>query len=255
VGKLHEVLAVEKDARNAIVKILAEGKKTFESRSAHFLESRKTYTPYNAEDTDLLDEEFTPMVTTVKEKLDHMQGYIVHLMDLEIQKETANQEAKADIIVEKDNGERETLITEVPVTMLVQMENLLQTVRMVYDAAPTIDPAKVWTKDPNTENVFVAERFTRVRTKKVPEVIVKHEGNDKHPPQTELFTMDKGVGTWTHSARSGALSPKQKSQLLKRIDKLIAAVKIARAKANETEVKSIQMGNKIFAFINEGFKY
>ena len=253
-GKLHQTLAVEKDIKNVMSKVMAETRKTFSDRTALFLETRKSYHPLNAEDTDLPDEEFTPMTTTVQEKMDYTQDAVVRLLDIEIQKEKANQMAKADLVIELDNGEKQTIMTELPVTLLVQYENILEQVRDVYNAAPTLDPAKVWIKDQNRENVYIADPVSRVRTKKMPEVIVKHEGNDKFAPQTELVTMDKVVGNWTHAFASGALSPKQKSQILRRIDQLIAGVKIARAKANETEVSPVQIGKKIFTFINEGLK-
>lgn len=253
-NKLHAILAVEKDIRNLFGNLVTEGKKTFESRSSHFIESRKSYQPLNAEDTDLPDTEFVPIVTTVKEKLDYIQGTIVKLMDIELQKEKANQEAKSDLVVTQDDGAKVTILTDVPVTLLVQFEGVLENIRGLYHAIPTLDPAKVWKKDPNRENIFIADPVTRVRTKKVTEVIVKAPSTDKFPAQTELVTVDKKVGDWTHDFSSGALSPKQKSQLLRRIDQLISGVKIARAKANETLVGNYEIGQQIFNFINEGFK-
>lgn len=251
-GKLHQTLAVEKDIKNVMSKVLTEARKTFGDRSALFLETRKSYLPHNADDTDLPDEEFTPMVTTVKEKMDYIQESVIRLLDIELQKEKANQKAVGDLIVERNNGDKELIMAGLPVTLLVQYENILENLRDVYNTAPTLDPAKVWEKDKNRKDVYIADPVKRVRTKKLPEVIVKHEGNDKFPPQTELVTMDKVVGVWTHSFASGALSPKQKSNILRRIDQLIAGVKIARAKANETEVGSEEIGKKLFTFINEG---
>jgi hypothetical protein len=251
-GKIHELLAVEKDVKDVFSKILDETAETFNQRSAHFLETRKSYRPYNDLDKDLPDEEHTPMVTTVEDKLTYAQGHIIRFVDVELQKERANQTAKSDIIVEMPDGKPKTILTEAPVTFLVQMESALDRIRKVYDKIPTLDPAKTWSKDETKNGIWRADPVKRVRTKKVPKVIVKYDATKEHPAQTEIHLLDEAVGEWTQSFSSGALSPKQKSQILARIDRLIAGVKIARAKANSQEVDSARVGLQIFNFINEG---
>lgn len=251
-GKLHELLAVEKDVKDVVNKILDETAKTFNQRSAHFQETRKSYAPFKADDKDIPDQEFTPMVTTVKAKLDYNQVPVVRLVDIELQKERANQKASADVVVEMPDGSTETILERAPVTFLVQMETLLERLRKTYDEIPTLDPAKVWKIETTKEGVWVADPVKRVRTKKMPKVVVKHEPTKEHPAQTEIVQIDEGVGEWTHSYESGALSPKQKSQLLDRIDRLIVGFKIARAKANAQEIESAKIGGRLFNFINEG---
>lgn len=251
-GKLHELLAVEKDAKDVFAKIIEETLKTFNQRSSHFVESRKVYSPFKDEDKDRPDEEFTPMVTTVKEKLDYAQGAIVRFIDIELQKEHGNQAASADIIVELPDGTTETLLEKAPVTFLVQMESALERVRKVYSEIPTTDPSKVWSVDESREGVWKSNPIERVRTKKVPTVITKAEATDKFQAQCEVIMTDEAVGTWTQTYASGGLSPKQKSQLLARIDALIVGVKIARAKANTQETESFKVGQKFFNYINQG---
>lgn len=252
-GKLHELLAVEKDAKDVFSKIIEETQKTFNQRSGHFVESRKSYSPFNDQDKDRPDEEFTPMVTTVREKLDYAQGSIVRFIDVELQKERANQQASADVVVELPDGTTETILEKAPVTFLVQMESVLERVRKVYQETPTIDPSKVWSVDGTRNGVWKSEPVERVRTKKIPKVITKAEATDKFQAQTEIVMADEAVGTWTQTFASGALSPKQKSQILARIDMLIAGVKIARAKANGQETDNSRIGLKFFNYINAGF--
>jgi hypothetical protein len=251
-GKIHELLAVEKDVKDVFSKILDETVKTFNQRSAHFLETRKAYHPFSEQDKDLPDEEHTPMVTTVMDKLNYAQGHIIRFVDVELQKERANQTAKSDIVVEMPDGKTKVILADAPVTFLVQMESSLERIRKVYDEIPTLDPSKTWTKDETKSGVWKAELVKRVRTKKVPKVLVKYDATKEHPAQTDIVQMDEAVGEWTHSFSSGALSPKQKSQILDRIDRLIAGVKIARAKANSQEVDSAKVGLQIFNFLNEG---
>lgn len=253
-GLLHELLAVEKDAKDVFAKIIEETLKTFNQRSGHFVETRKTYSPFNDEDKDRPDEEFVPMVTTVKQKLDYAQDAIVRFMDIELQKERANQKASSDLIVEKPDGTMETLIEKAPVTFLVQMETTLERIRKVYEEIPTLDPAKVWSEDDTREGVWKSDVVERVRSKKIPTVITKAEATDKFQAQTEIVQTDVPVGKWIQTFACGGFSPKQKSQILARIDRLMAGIKIARAKANAQEVDNSRIGNVIFKYINEGIK-
>jgi len=252
-GKLHELLAVEKDVKNVMAKIVTETAKTFKDRSAHFCETRKAYEPINEADTDRPDEEFSPMVTSVVDKLAYTESHLVRAIDVFLQKEKSNQTAKADWDVELPDGSKKTILKDVPVTMLVQLESILADLRSnIYDAIPTLDPAKVWTKDVNRKNVFVADSLKRARSKKVQKPIVLYQATDKHPAQTQLITEDETVGYWIHSTSSSALAPIQKSELIDRLDRLISGVKIARAKANDIECDKSQVGKNLFRFINEG---
>lgn len=253
-GLLYELLAVEKDAKEVFIKIIAETSKTFSQRSGHFVETRKTYRPLIDGDKDRPDEEFTPMVTTVKDKLDYSQESIIRLIDIGIQKEHANQKANADVVVELPDGTQETLLEGAPVTFLVQMENILDKVRKMYEDIPTIDPSKLWDIDETRDGIWKSDPIDCVRTKKVPKVIVKAKATEKFQEQSEIVNMDEPVGIWTKTSASGALSPKQKSQILGRIDRLISGIKIARAKANAQEISTHKFGQTVFNFINQGFK-
>lgn len=250
-GKLHELLAVENDIKDVFSKIIDETTKTFNQKSSHFQETRKKYHPFKAEDTDISDEEFIPMVTTVSEKLKYATGSFIRMIDVVLQKEKSNQQACADLIVEAPDGTTKTIIEKVPVIFLVQMENIFTRIRGVFSEIPTFDPAKVWKKDETGIGIWKADDIKRIRTKKVPQVIVKYDATKEHPAQTELVQIDTAVGEWIHSTKTGALSPKQKSQLLDRIDRLIAGIKIARAKANNLEVENVHVGRQFFNFIEE----
>ena len=65
----------------------------------------------------------------------------------------------------------------------------------------------------------------------------------------QAFTEDERVGAWTTMIHSGMLTPFEKRKYVDRIDTLLRAVKQARQRANDTEVVSSNIGEKIFNYI------
>jgi hypothetical protein len=255
-GKLHQVLAVEKDVKNKFQKIVTECKETFCQRGKLFNEHRKTYQPLVQDDSYIPgSQEYEPMQSTVRAKLNYVESSMIQAMDILFQKERANSTARADVEIDNGDGTKKTLIKDVPVTALVQLENLVEDVRTrVYDSIPTLDPAKIWHKDDTTPDTWKADPVQTQSTKKNQEALVLFPATDKHPAQCQMIVVDRPAGTWTVSTRSGCLSPLQKSQLLDRLEKLIAGIKIARSKANDIEVDSVAIGKIFFNYINEGLK-
>lgn len=254
-GKLHEVIAVEKDLKNKADKIIKEAHATFSGRKEHFNESSRKYIPYDAEDRDLPDEEFIPMVTTVPAKLQYIQGDLIKLLDCMIQKESTNTKASSNLVVIDNNGSEHTIAENVPVTTLVQFETVLVRIRNdIYDIIPTLDPGKKWVKDDSRDNVWAADPIKRVRNKKIPTVYSCAKATKEHKEQFQILNLDKVVGEWTNSTWSGCLSPKQKSEIMSRLDQIIEGVKKARARANDINVEKINIGNSIFNYINDSIK-
>lgn len=252
-GKLHEVIAVEKDARQTAAKIITETNVTFSKKHQLFSTHAKLYTPLKSEDNERPEEELAQPITTVGDKLEYFEKHIIRLFDIIVQKEEANTRAKEDIIVEV-NDERVTLAEQVPVAALVQLENLFESIRsQVFDVIPTNDPTKAWLDDSQAgEGRYLTASITRQRTNKKPMPIVLSPATDKHPAQVQLVSEDVPVGTWTITYYSGMLSPAEKSNLLSRLDKVLEGIKKARARANTIEVSSVIIGKKLFKFINEG---
>lgn len=83
-----------------------------------------------------MPEEHKEMVTTVHDKLDYMLNqHIVPYLDAVLQKERANQDAKADIVVDGI-----VLAKDVPATFLLGLEEKLKRVHEVLDKIPTLAP-------------------------------------------------------------------------------------------------------------------
>lgn len=244
-GKLHEVLAVEASLKTTAEKVTKEAVKTFSDRHDHFVESHRAYQPKDDEGTKFPPES-KPMVTTVPDKLNYVQAHFENMLDAVYQKEFANTEAKADILV------GETIIAkDVPATFLLTLEKELNNLRKIYEKMPTLDPGKVWKKDTTKDNVYVADPVKTNKTEKTMMSHVAYEATKDHPAQVQVYNKDIVVGEWTNKEWSGCVSVSDKSKYLGKIDELHRAVKKARMRANEVEVKNLKIGKKFFDFINK----
>lgn len=252
-GKLHEVIAVEKDIRSTAAKIVAETNNTFGKKHQLFSTHQKLYEPLKEGDPDKGEEETAQPITTIGDKLSYFETHMVRLFDAILQKEDANSKAKEDIVIFNDN-DKVILAEKVPVSALVQLENIFEEIRTnVYDTIPTLDPTKRWVEDKAAgAGRYLTDVTTRLSSKKIQKPLVLHPGNDKHPPQVQLITEDTPVGNYKINYFSGMISPADKSALLRRVDQMIEAIKKARARANDTEVVSLKIGKRLFKYINEG---
>lgn len=253
-GKLHELIAVEKNVRGTAEKITDETGNTFSDKHQLFCTQQKRWTPLNADDVERLEEELAKPFTTVGNKLNYFSGAIIKVMDVIIQKEKTNAEATADIMVEDANGKPLILSPEVPVSALVQIENVLEDLRKkVFDKIPTLDPSKIWIEDTQAgEGKYRTDAIKRQSTKKINKPITMHPGTDRHPPQVVMATEDVVSGTWDLVYFSGMLSPADKSVILGRLDILIEAVKKARSRANDIDIVRANIGKKLFDFVFSG---
>jgi hypothetical protein len=250
-GKLHELLAVEKDRKGTFQKILIETHETFTKRKEHFSGMVKRYEPLVQDDPEKLEGESKPLVTTANEKLKYFENNMKNFFDIVIQKETTNMSAAADIIVEDDEGVSETIAEKIPVTALLPLENYLEEIRAkVYDVIPTLDPNRDWKKDIQKTDVYKTEEARKIRTKKVVKPIVKAQATDKFPAQVELVPVDDVAGFWVQTDWSSAMTPADKSILLGKVTKLIEGVKRARGRANDIAVVDIKIGQKIVNYLH-----
>ena len=143
------------------------------------------------------------------------------------------------------------LLIAVPVTFLLFLDKQVNDLETFVSKLPTPDPAEEWTHDPNS-GLLRSKATESVRTSKEPTVIVKYEATKEHPAQTELFTKDVPVGTWTQILYSGSLPTDRKNAILERIKKLQDAIKQAKEQANLLEVEKQKAAEAVFAFVFGG---
>lgn len=252
-SKLHEVLAVDKDLEKVATEVVGEAVVTFTKKVDHFTGHVRTLRMFDEgrKQEEAAQGEVKELTTTVPEKLAYVAGHVIRYYDALAQKENTNQVAKADVIL--DDGT--ALLKDIPATLLLALENKLAKLRDMYGSIPTLQPGIEWEVDPNASmsGVYKAAKDEPTsRTEKDFAFKVLYEATDKHPAQIEKWNVDKVVGEYSRSRYSGMLTPKQKSDLLRRLDGLINAVKQARARANTQEVQDLKIGQTIFDYLHKG---
>ena len=245
-NKLHEILAIEQDRKNKANQTLGEAKKIFSKNAILFDGMIKKYVP-TEENAEQIPDETKEMVSTVKQSINDTLQAVIISMDATLSKEETNASgtAKADLIV----GEK--MFGTFSATTLLALESQLSKVLDLYKNIPTLDTARKWNFDEQND-FYRTDEEVKFRTIKRPKVIVKYEATDRHPAQTELVNIDFQVGKYETTYFSGRITPLQKKQLIDKLEALITAVKIARAKANNVEVNNVKLGQEIFNYLNEG---
>jgi hypothetical protein len=164
-------------------------------------------------------------------------------MDVAATLEYGNCQAKADVVV---GGT--AVLTQVPVTYLLNLEKRLTDLRTFVSELPTLDSGKVWEKDPNSK-LFRSKPTRTSRTKKVQRAIVKYDATEHHPAQTEMITDDIIIGSWETIHLSGAITMPRKEQLTDRVNALLDAVKMARMEACSIPIKRQEVGDAVFGYL------
>jgi len=244
-NKLYELLAVEQDRKNKANESLGEAKKTFTKNDPYFDGMIKKYVAIE-EDSEQIPDETKEMVKTVKQQLEEMQENVAAAIDATLSKEETNASntARAELIVGDTN------FGTFSATSLLALESHLSKILDLYQAIPVLDSTRKWSFD-NQKSVYKTDEEVKFRSIKRPQVIVKYEATDKHPAQTELLYLDFQVGKYETTYFSGKLTIAQKNEVIKRLEKMIEAVKVARAKANSIEVQNVKFGDKIFNFLHK----
>lgn len=244
-AKLHELLAIMADRAGAAGAILEETKQTFLKRPDHFKGQTRTVNFFDEERSEENTVDTKEFVTTVRDKLDHTASVVGPYWNALLQLETTNQKAVADLVVEG-----ETLAKDVPATFLLGMETRLKELRAVMLSIPTLAPELSWKADDDLgTGIYVSTPQVNFKGEKRLGHKVLYEATKEHPAQIEKWTEDKPVARIETVHVSTMLSPADKAAMLARLDKLIAAVKQARQRANGIEVEKVHVAKEMFDYI------
>lgn len=231
--KLHELIAVRSSVKTQATKTLTDLSNTFEKKHHHFTAKVKTFTPVG-ENAESKTEEELDLQTTVNKELHWIRPFIAKAVDASLHVALGNTAAFADIVIEDSD---EPLITGLPTTTLLELEDVIEDLRKFAAAIPTLDPAKGFRPDPDKgEGIHVARTIEKVRTQAKKTIYTLAPATEKHAAQVQLIDEQVPIGTIRETEWSSMLTPAQKGLILERIEKLARAVRKARSRANEAEV-------------------
>lgn len=245
--KLHELLAVEGDARDQSAKTRAELLTTFDKRRHLFSEKAVTFFS-NEPNVEPRREEQSDINSTVLTELKWIRGIWGKAIDLGFQVDDGNTKGRADVILEDGS----TFAESVPATALLQLEKRLGELHSFIMAIPTLDPAKGFTEDTaRGKGYYKAREVRKDRTKKILKVITKAPATPEHPAQADIVSVDEVIGYTQEQEWSGLITPATKAEYLERVEALKRAVKAARSRANEIEVNTdtVKIADKIFTLV------
>lgn len=243
--KLHEVLAVENGLESTSKKLVNSSKKQF-SKENLFLGTIKTLEMFDASQVHLNTTEHLKLETTVDENLSYALKSVSKYWDSVLQKDSANQIAKADIVVEG-----KTISKDVPATTLLGLENKLAGLRDLFEAIPTLAPGISWIRNENDiPGVYTTQRDVETfKTANDIDFRVLYEATKEHPAQVKEMKVVKNIGKYIIKRTSGMYTAHRKAKVLENLDILISAVKKARQRANNAVVENKQIGEDLMSFI------
>jgi len=243
--KLNQINAIVSGRKGEAEKAVTELYKLIQ-KDQLFAGRERTYRPLD----EVQGQKLPPESQRVQQRADDLIRQAVakwsDLWNLIYTQDVGNQQAKADVVVDG-----KAILTGVPVTFLLFLDKQVNDLETFVSKLPTPDPAEEWSHDPNS-GLLRSKATESLRTSKEPTVIVKYEATKEHPAQTELFTKDVPVGTWTQILYSGCLPTDRKNAILERVKKLQDAIKQAKEQANLLEVEKQKAAEAVFAFVFGG---
>lgn len=239
-GKLNQIIAVVQGKKSRAQKLLTESHRGWNKDAISGI--AKTYAP-KAEDGDQLPAESKTIHLNVPERIAETMEQVKSFLDAVMTQEAGNTQAKASIEIDG-----KPLLVDVPVTSLLFLEKQMVDIHTFVSNLPTLPPDREWKRDDNRD-CHVTEPIQSIKTAKRPKVIVKYNATDHHPAQTELFSEDVTVGTWSTTYMSSAIPSRRKSDMLRTIEGLQDGIKRAREAANSMEVTQVKHGGKILHHI------
>lgn len=244
--KLHEILAVERGAQVVVNKLLNESLRTL-SKDSLFKGMSRTLTHFVEDQRHLDNQESQALETTVAENIDYLAVPWANWVDTVLQKDSANMEATADVLIDG-----KIFLHGVPATTLLGLETKLSDLRKVLEAIPTLPPGVGWVRDMEQQRsgVYKSQNTTEtLKEVKDTEYRKVAEATPEHPAQIEGVPIVKAIGKYTVSHQCGMMSPLEKAEHLTRLDSILKAIKRARARANDQETTDGTIGMDIFNYI------
>jgi len=243
--KLHEILAVEGDLEARAKDAMHDAKTKF-STPAFFHGFKRELEMFDGDDGTHYPPETQQVTYVVDEILKSVSDHSSRYFDVMLAKESTNQMAKADLIV---NGE--TISKDLPATFLLGMESRLKVLKNALDTIPTLPPGRDYVLDEDVaDNIFKTRDPERTfKTANRIKHKVLYDATKEHPAQIEKWSEQENVGAYTKVEWFSSMSPNGKRKLIQRLNDMIMGCKKARQKANSVEVTRKEVGRDIFGYL------
>lgn len=242
-GKLNQVLAVEKGVKQRSTKALTDTYKLVQKDNL-FQGFQKSW-QQATDSSEVRPPEAVKVQVRADDVLDSVKEALTELMDITAQKDYANCNARADVVV----GGR-VILSQAPVTYLLFLEKALTDLRTLVSKLPVLSEDEDWRKNEAT-GLFVTEPKLTQSTRKEQKPIVLYDATDRHPAQTQLVSQDVVVGHWETVKQSGAFTKSRKKELMSKVETLLKAVKMAREEGNSCEATPVNVASEIFTYLLE----
>ena len=246
-GKLHELLAVEKGVLGEASHITQETIKTFKDKKNLFEGQIRTFEPFEDLDDDKISYNFpdenVPIITSVKDKLNYFFKSFADSANAIISKEETNLKATATVEI---GGKEVTL----GATTLLSIEKMLNsTMKKVLESIPTTTVTQQW-KWSEEDQMYKSAEHQTIKMKKIAKPLVRYEATKEHPAQVDMVTEDVPLGKWHTTFISKEFSQKEASEILSRLSELTRKVTKARIRANQAKVEKTEVPNLIIKEIS-----
>ena len=241
-AKLHQILAVESGVRTQSQKDLTaahHGLQKADLLAGIF----RSYEP-SKEDGEKLNPERQPLQTRVPEVIAKTQEIMEKVFDIIATRDWANTEARADVEIDG-----KVLVKNAPAPYLLWLEKRLDDLHTFVTKLPTLPADIEWEWDDNQKAYKNKYEIKTQKTAKIEDYKVIVQPTKEHPANVQKVTKDETVGWWTVTKYSGAIPVKAVTEMKAKVEALQKAVKFAREKANEVEVKDQKVGGDILKYI------
>lgn len=205
----------------------------------------RTYSPFSVQgETEIAyPEERQKVEQRVDALIIRVANLYTDIFNITFTKDKANMEACADVVVDG-----QVMVEKAPVSWLLWADKRIQEARTFFDSLPTLNEAETWERD-EVSDLWKATPAKVIKTEKIPVPVLMYAHTDKHPAQVERVQKDVPIGQYEKQNFSSALPAERKRKVLDKIDRVLIALKVARANANSLEVERAQVAKPIFEYI------
>lgn len=239
--KLNQVIAIEKGVKSRDHSETSEQYKLAQKPNL-FNGLSRTYRRSSEEGVEYPAER-SRVAVRANDLLAKVASSKTELFDVTAQKDFANCKALADVVV---GGV--TVVKQAPVSFLLFLEKQLTDMQTFISTLPVLDEAEDWTHDENS-GLYKTQPTATAKTKKIQRPLVMYHATTEHPAQTQLITEDVIEGFWDSVKFSAALPLPRRTELVKRTQALLDAVKEARESANAADAPPVSIGKDLFDFL------